>query len=281
MQSNIDGSLAVRVIQGSASQSGIIAAQLAKRGITGPENFLEGTYGYFHFYAKDKTALHRVTSELGKRFEMDRTLFKRYPSCGGTLAPTDAVLDLIRETDIVPEEIKSIDILVSPHVYKLVGGPFKVGKNPKVDAQFNIRYCVANALLRKGSRLRHFDASCVKDPRITDLVNLIHVSPEASYENPEKAAFSIGCQVDITMKNGSVYSSSSGVPRGGAGSPLTAEEHAERFQDCINYSEGLLPQEQVEEIVSLVGRLEQVDDATRLIPLLMPKQVYGATGSRG
>jgi 2-methylcitrate dehydratase PrpD len=281
MQSNIDGSLAVRVIQGSASQSGIISAQLAKRGITGPGNFLEGTYGYFHFYAKDKTALHRVTDELGKRFELDKTLFKRYPSCGGTLAPTDAVLDLIRETDIVPEEIKSIDILVSPHVYKLVGGPFKVGKNPRVDAQFNIRYCVANALLRKSSRLRHFDESCVRDPGIMDLVNLIHVSPEASYENPGKAAFSIGCQVNVAMKDGSVYSSSSGVPRGGAGSPLTAEEHAERFRDCINYSEGLLPQEQVEEIASLVGRLEQVDDVTRLIPLLIPEQVHGAMGSRG
>ena len=43
-QCNIDGTLAVRVIQGFVSQNGIICAQLAKRGITGPENFIEGIY---------------------------------------------------------------------------------------------------------------------------------------------------------------------------------------------------------------------------------------------
>lgn len=53
-QSNIDGSLAVRVIQGFVSQGGIICAQLAQRGVTGPKNFLKGIYGYFHLYAKDQ-----------------------------------------------------------------------------------------------------------------------------------------------------------------------------------------------------------------------------------
>ena len=41
-QSNVDGSLAVRVIQGWVSQSGITCARFAKSGITGPKNFLEG-----------------------------------------------------------------------------------------------------------------------------------------------------------------------------------------------------------------------------------------------
>jgi 2-methylcitrate dehydratase PrpD len=54
VQSNIDGSLAVRMIQGFTSQNGIMAAQLARIGMTGPRNFLDGIYGYFHLYAKDR-----------------------------------------------------------------------------------------------------------------------------------------------------------------------------------------------------------------------------------
>jgi 2-methylcitrate dehydratase PrpD len=43
-QSNVDASLAVRLIEGFISQDGIICAQLAKRNITGPKNWVEG-YG--------------------------------------------------------------------------------------------------------------------------------------------------------------------------------------------------------------------------------------------
>ena len=279
MQSNIDGSLAVRAIQGFVSQSAIICAQLARRGISGPKNFIEGIYGYFHLYAKDRADPEAVLRELGHRFELNKTLFKKYPSCGGTLAPTDAILELIREKHLVPEEIKGIDIKVSPHVYKLVGGQFKIGENPKVDAQFNIRYCVANALLRKSSKLRHFDGPCVSDPKIINLVKLIHVSAEPSYDDPEKSSFSIACQVEVSTRSGAVYSKSAGVPRGGPGNPLTPEEHMERFRDCIDYADGLVPARNVKEIVSIVGRLEELEDVRSLIPLLSPTRKMGATRS--
>ena len=279
MQSNIDGSLAVRAIQGFVSQSAIICAQLARRGVTGPKNFIEGIYGYFHLYAKDRADPEAVLRELGHRFELNKTLFKKYPSCGGTLAPTDAILDLIQEKHLVPEEIKAIDIRVSPHVYKLVGGQFKIGENPKVDAQFNIQYCVANALLRKSSKLRHFDGSCVSDPKIMNLVKLIHVSAEPSYDNPEKSSFSIACHVEVSTRSGAVYSKSAGVPRGGPGNPLTPEEHMERFRDCIDYADGLVPARNVKKIVSIVGRLEEIEDVRSLIPSLSSTRKMGATRS--
>jgi 2-methylcitrate dehydratase PrpD len=220
MQSNIDGSLAVRVIQGFVSQSGILCAQLAQRGITGPKNFLEGTYGYFHLYAKDKYDTEPVIGDLGKRFEMQKTLFKKYPSCGGTLAPTDAVLGLVHEENLQPEDVARIDIKVSPHVFKLVGGLFEVGENPKVNAQFNIRYCVANALLRRSSRLCHFDEADIQDPRIMELVKVVDVSPDPDLDDPARGRFSIGARVKVTTRTGTVYDTQSAdIPRGHPGNP--------------------------------------------------------------
>ncbi|MDP0919043.1 MmgE/PrpD family protein, partial [Klebsiella pneumoniae] len=52
-QSNVDASLAVRVIQGFVSQDSIICAQLAQRNITGPKNWLTGIWGYYHLFCKD------------------------------------------------------------------------------------------------------------------------------------------------------------------------------------------------------------------------------------
>lgn len=270
MQSNIDGSLAVRVIQGFASQTGIISAQLAQAGITGPGNFLEGIYGYFHLYAKDKYDRESVTGEIGKRFEMEKLLFKKYPSCGGTLAPTDAILALIDETNIVSQDVARIDVTVSPHVHKLVGQPFEAGKNPKVNAQFNIRYCVANALIRRSSKLRHFDEARISDPRIMELARIVHVTPEDSLDDPANARFSIGTRVKVTTRTGEVFCKSADVPRGDPGNPLTRGEHLEHFQDCIDYAGHPLPAENVEKILSAVDRLEETENVLSLIPLLLP-----------
>ncbi len=272
MQSNIDGSLAVRVIQGFVSQSGIIAAQLAQDGITGPKNFIEGIYGYFHLYAKDKYDTQAVTGDLGKRFEMEKTLFKKYPSCGGTLAPTDAILALVNQKDVPPDDVARVDVTVSPHVYKLVGGPFKIGENPKVDAQFNIQYCVANALLRKSSRLRHFDEAAIRDPRALKLVELVHVSPEASLDDPASGKFSIAAHVKVTTRSGSVYDTKSAdIPRGHPGNPLSREEHVERFHDCLDYAGTPLPSGTVKKMLAIVELLEDTEDVRSLIPLLSVK----------
>mgnify|MGYP001040350427 CR=1 FL=1 len=270
MQSNIDGSLAVRMIQGFVSQSGIICAQLAQRGITGPKNFLEGIYGYFHLFVKDKLNPQAIiTRDLGERLEMEKTLFKKYPSCGGTLASTDAILDLIREKDLNPEDISRIDIKVSPRVYKLVGGPFEVRDNPKVDAQFSIQYCVANALLRKSSKLHHFDESYIKNPKIMELTKNIYVFADPMLEDPERLMLSLAAHMKVITKKGEIYYKSVDIPRGLPENPLTKEEHMERFKNCVNYCDKPFPKVNIEEILSMVNRLEETKDVCSLIPLLL------------
>ena len=271
-QSNIDGSLAVRLIQGFVSQSGIICAQLAQKGITGPKNFIEGTYGYFHLYGKDKYDPGSITKDLGERFEMDKTLFKKHPSCGCTLGSTDAMLDLIAERDLLPEEVAQIDVKVPPYSYKLTGAPFEIGNNPKVSAQFNIRYCVANALLRRSSKLHHFDEPRIREPRIMELTRKVNIIPEPSLDDPERLGFSLAAHMEVTTKNGNVYQKAVDIPRGLPGNPLSQEEHLDRFQDCVNYAEKPLPKGNLRKIVSMVNRLEKVKDVSGLIPLLLVKQ---------
>ena len=278
-QSNIDGSLAVRVIQGFVSQGGVVCAQLAQKGITGPKNFLEGLYGYFHLYAKDKYNSRALTADLGKRFEMNKTLFKKYPSCGCTMGSTDAILDLIKEKSFAPEEVARIDVQVPPYSYKLVGAPFHIGDNPKVDAQFNIQYCVANALLRKSSKLHHFDESNIREHKIMELTKTIHVSADPTLDDPERPGSSLATHMKVTTNGGNVHHKRVDIPRGLPGNPLSKEEHRERFQDCINYAEKPLPKRNPDKIVSMVDRLEEAKDVGSLIPLLLARQKRRASAS--
>ena len=264
-QSNIDGSLAVRLIQGFVSQSGVMCAQLAQQGLTGPKNFLEGVYGYFHLYAKDQYSPQGVIEGLGTKFKMDNLLFKKYPSCGGTLASTDAIVELMGINQFIAEEIDRIIVRVTPAVYNLTGHSFKIGENPKVNAQFSIQYCVANVLLRKYPELNHFDEPYVKDPKITELIKKIQVMPDASLNQRDHRS----ADMTVVTRSGKTHHAVIDAPRGYPDNPLTEEEHLNRFRDCIGYGSKPLPPEHIEKIISLVKSLETVEDVRTFIPLLL------------
>ncbi|RLB07566.1 MAG: MmgE/PrpD family protein [Deltaproteobacteria bacterium] len=264
-QSNIDGSLAVRVIQGWVSQGGMTCALFARMGITGPKNFLEGVYGYFHLYAKDIFDPEAVVGGLGNRFELQKLIFKKYPSCGLTLGSTDAILSLIEEGHLVPEDVDRIDIMVPPYTYKLVGHQFQIGDNPRVNAQFSIQYCVANALVRRGSKLHHFEESYVKDPQVMELIKKIHVISDPALEKQGHTAL----EMRVLTTGGNTYLKSIDIAPGFPGNPLTKEEHEGHFWDCIDFSKRHQIKERAEEIVSLVNRLEELEDVCILIPLLL------------
>ncbi len=266
-QSNIEGTLSVRLIQGFVSQGGMVSAQLAKSGFTGPKSFLEGVYGYFHLYAKDKYDPQAVVGDLGKRFEFQKTIFKKYPSCVGTFASTEAMLDLVRERGITPDDVMKVEIKVTPYVYKMPGGGFKIGDNPRVDAQFSIQYCVANALLRKGSKLEHFEERSVLDPKIMDIAKKVNVVADPALDKRGETAL----EMQVLTRDGDVYSKSLDFPSGLPENPLTREENMERFRSCISFAGELIPQENTEQLISLVGELERVKDIRLLIPLLLRK----------
>ena len=263
-QSNIDGSLAVRVIQGWVAQSGIHCARLAHTGITGPKSFLQGVYGYFHLYAKDMLNPEDVLTDLGERFELQNLMFKKYPSCGATLGSTDAILSLIKEQRLEPEMIDHIDVTVPPYIHKLVGHEFQIGDNPRVNAQFSIPYCVANALIRKDSKLRHFEESSVRDPAVMALAKKVHVIPDPALDARGHTAL----DMRVFTTGGNDYVKKLDIAPGFPGNPLTQKEHEERFWDCMDFAPMPIGREKAEKIISHVTRLEGLEDVRILIPLL-------------
>lgn len=246
-------------------QGGILSAQLTVKGFTGPKSFLEGAYGYFHLYAKDKYDPQRVVGELGKRFEFSKTMFKKYPSCGSTISSTEAMLDLVREHDLTPENVSQINIKVTPYAYKLVGGSFRIGYNSKVNAPFNIRYCVANALLRKSSKLEHFEEPLIRGPNIMDIIQNIHVEADPILAERDETAV----DMEVQTKDGKICRKRIDIAAGFAERPLTREEIMERFWNCIGYARKPVPKEKAEKLVSWIGKLEELDDIRSLIPLVL------------
>jgi len=267
-QSNVDGSLAVRTIQGWVSQNSLNCARLARLGITGPRHFMEGVYGYLHIFGKDKITADSLTRKLGEEYRMEGIVFKKYPSCGCTLASTDVILDLMREKRFEAEDIERIDVHVPPYAHKLVGHRFQIGDNPRVNAQFSIQYCVANALLRKSSKLHHFEPSSVGEPTIMQLIDLVHVTSDESLEPRGHTAVDLR----VRTKDGTTHYKGIDIAPGFPGNALTQEEHQERFWDCIDFAVKPMERQNAESIVTLIGELEDVPDVRAIIPLLLTEE---------
>jgi 2-methylcitrate dehydratase PrpD len=266
-QSHIDGSLGVRVNQGRTAREAVVSARLAQRGITGPRNFLTGIYGYLHLYGKGELTGSDIVEGLGTRYRMQEVAFKKYPCCALASGPTEVTLSMLKEHDLDPADIRSVKLMLPAYGYRLICHEFKIGDNPTVDGQFSAQYCIANVLLRGRSKIRHFTAQAVRDPRIRDLISRITVLPDPSLARRGHTAM----DMEMTLTNGAVYRSGIDIAPGFPGNPLTAEDHMQRFMDCIDVAPEWFGREHVAKIIAFITDIREEADVRALIDLLNGK----------
>ena len=267
-QSNIDGTLCVRLNQGWVAQDAVACARLAKAGITGPHNFLEGIYGYLHLYGRDCISVEQIVGGLGKEDRLEQIVYKKYPSCGATQGPTEAIISVLREHNLEPGEIGSVRLTLPPYAFRLVGHEFAIGDNPTVDAQFSARYCIANVLLRGDSRIRHFEAPAVRDPAILPWVQTVSVQSDPALDLRGHTAMDLS----VVTTDGRTFDYHLDVAPGFPGNPLSEADHIERFMRCIEYAGDRIDAGRAGAVLSCIDTIEASADVRELVALLSPER---------
>jgi 2-methylcitrate dehydratase PrpD len=254
------------------AETGVQCAQLAECGMTGPLNFLTGVYGYLHLYGRDKVEAASVVEGLGSSWRLTSTVFKKYPSCGGTQAMTELALDLVRVADLTPARVESISVHVRPYTFKLVGHPFRLGDNPRVNAQFSAQYCVASAIVRRGCELAHFRPMAIADPAVLALVDRIRVVSEDRLSRPGEPVAVLA----VHTIDGHRHELSLDFAPGFPGNLLTNDQHRARFDDCMNYAPFPLEPARIESFLSGVDGLASLEEATLLLDSLRTPAAYAS-----
>jgi 2-methylcitrate dehydratase PrpD len=75
-------------------------------------------------------------------------------------------------------------------------------------------------------------------------------------------------KVTIIMNNGAEYSMHVEHCLGSIENPMNFEDCAHKFRECAANSRKPIEADEVEKVIGLSGRLEQLDDATEIIRLL-------------
>ncbi len=272
-QSHVDGSLGVRVVQGWVAQAGVQCAQMAQRGITGPVNFLTGHYGYAHLYGRDTLDVDGVVRGLGSEWRLHRVVFKKYPSCGVTQGVTELTLALVDELKLQATDVRAALVRLPPYAHRLVGHAFQPGANPRVNAQFSAAYCVANALVRRSSKLQHFAPAQVRDPVLHEMISRIRVAADAQLDARGHAAVDLV----LTTTDGTEHTRQLDIPPGFPGAELTEAQHLARFHDCLAYAPHPPTEAQSGRFLQLLDALPAMDDVRGLLPLLVSAGEGAAT----
>ena len=266
IEANRTGGTVKRIHCGWAAHSGITAAELAARGLTGPPTAFEGRFGFLQAYLDDKADAEALTRGLGGQWEVMRTFFKPYPANHFTHAGIDAAISL-REQGLDIEEIEVIELGVASPVLRTIARPEDEKAHPKTGyaAQFSGPFTVATALVGGGGLgvcLDDFTDEDVEDPVKLDLASRVRCFADEEcgriFPNQFPAV------LRVRLKNGEVRVSRVSHNRGGPENPLSEEELEVKFRTNAGR---VLPAEQVEELrrtLEGLGESDTVGDVTRL-----------------
>ncbi|HEV8654225.1 MAG TPA: MmgE/PrpD family protein [Candidatus Limnocylindria bacterium] len=169
-----DGAWTKRLNPGWAGHAGIVAAELAAEGFTGPASAIEGKHGALHSFTDDPKP-ERLLADLGSPLQVMRVSIKPYGCCRYNHGLIDAVLQLRREHGLTPDSVASMTLHVLSAGAALVADPIERKRDPRnvVDAQFSAPYAAAVALVRGAAGLREFDAATIADPAVRGLMTRI------------------------------------------------------------------------------------------------------------
>jgi 2-methylcitrate dehydratase PrpD len=230
IEANRAGGSVKRLHCGWAAHAGIVAAQAARAGFTGPASALEGRFGFYQAFCGGRFDPQELTGGLGTTWSVPDIFYKPYPANHFVHAGIDAALRL--RTRVAVEDIERIELGVAAAPKRTVGEPREEKIRPRsgYHAQFSGPFAIAAALLGGGGLgvdLQDFTDETARDPRYLDLaakVAVVH-DPDCDAIFPNQ----FPARLRVFTRGGEVLEEMVAVNRGGPDNPLSADELVLKF----------------------------------------------------
>ena len=241
------------------AQNGIRAALLAQQGFTGPRRVVEGNMGFVSTIMGGDYDLGILTRPR-KESAILQTDLKALSAEHTTQGALNAVLKLVKEHDLLPDQIAGVRIEATSRTAEHTGDPAKRHPEDKETADHSLYYLVAIAILDRAVGPAQYAPEKLGSPQVRGLIDRITVEA-----NPELDEFVYAGIAHIMTKDGRTLICRVDYPKGNHRNPMTDEEVAEKFRGVAL---PLLGEGQSERIMDCVRRLEKLDDIGRLMALL-------------
>jgi 2-methylcitrate dehydratase PrpD len=249
-----NGSSAKIVHTGWAAHAGIIAAYLARAGMTGPLTVFEGGMGLLRAYGDPaKVDPAELSADLGERWEMTRVSIKPYPCCHFLHAFIDCARAL-KARRVQPDDVAEIECVVPEIEIALVCEPVALKRSPMSPyaAKFSLPYAVATALVDGEVGHRTFTEASIGRKSVLELAARVQYRVAAPGETTFPRYFPGWLRV--SLRDGSRLEERLDVNWGTPENPLPRETIEQKFRDNAR---SLLPAEQIERLMAVLWSIER------------------------
>ena len=243
---------------GRASESGVVAVDLAMRGWTAAENILEAPRGFFSAAAGGYAAAS-IDGALGRpwSFDFPGVSIKPHPSGSLTHPAMRIMLALIAEHDLRADRVRRVRVGTNRNTPNAL-----IHYRPRsaLNAKFSMEFCMAILLLERKAGLAEFTDAVVQRPDVQRLIERVDfgVHPEADAAGYEKMT----TIVEVELTDGRVVSGRADFGKGSPADPMSDAEIEAKFRDCASWIG--VPETAAREIAAMVWRLAELRDVRDL-----------------
>jgi len=225
---------------GHAARNGYLSAVLAQSDFTAGEHSIEGPRGFAPVTAA-KYDLSKVTSGLGRDFQIKDNAYKPYP-CGLVVHPTiDGCIDLYRDYHVAPEDIRAVRVRVAPLVLDLCN---KKDIKRGLEGKYSIYHSAAVGLTRGKAGLQEYTDDAVNDPKVRSVRERVTATADNSITEDQS-------HIEVETADGRKLVRFVEQSLGNVHRPLSDSQLEDKLRD---QSIPLLGEAQVEKLIALSGR---------------------------
>jgi len=258
------GAMSKHLHAGRAAEAGVVAAELAALGFTGPPAILEGEKGFFAAACPDADP-DRMTILPDDPWQLTQTSIKPWPSCRHTHAIVDAALSL--HDKIGNRSISSVRIGTYEAALDLCD---RADPDSEYEAKFSLQHCVAVALQNGRVSFDSFNATArEQSSSMRKLVQIESCEPFAS-------AYPIhwGASVSVDLGDGAILTESRIDSKGDPELPLTESDMTAKANQLLCFS-GLNSSEAISVIDTILGLADEAtpgDEIERVVSRMLENQ---------
>ena len=255
-----------RINSPRAVMSGIIAAELAKRGLEAPSDSLEAEYsGFLKTFSPAAANPEVIPRDLGKfTFQI---FHKYYPCIRSNHPSVENVRKMMDEhPDLKPEKVEKIityvDRTTIEYTVNTTGGGTIV-ETPG-NALISLPYCVAAMMVDGELTLAQFTDAKVKDPKIQALLKKVELAHDPEIDKLS-AIYRYRCTVEIKLKDGKVYKR---VLVGPKGDPTNRFSREDMYNKFMQNATMVFPKGRMEELFKVLEGIEEMKDVGKIAGFL-------------
>src|SRR2546425_741391 len=245
-----------------ATQNGVLAAVMAAKGYTGPEHVGDGKEGLTRCFGPD-WKLNLLTDGLGEWWRITQCGMKAFPTEALTHTPISAVLDLVKQNDLKPEQVQKVQIRSLARAADILSDPSKYDPRSKETADHSLPYVIAAAIVDRQVTPAQFEMKKIMDPAIRAQLKKVEVVADPEIEKVFPALQRV--VVNITTIEGRTFSKQLDYPKGDPRNPLTDAEVEEKFAAL---ADGVLSAGAQKKLNDAIWNLEKVGSVSKLMALM-------------